>query len=213
MSEPWERLPDETDTQYAAFTYYRELLPHERSIRNAAARSYGYTIPFRYTPDTDADQRRKVGNRVQRWERHSLANEWPARAREWDTHLDEVRRAEHVEAIREMARRHADVGRALIGAAVEALNETLRGSHRRRIGQGADRVVLAFATEGARLERAAYGLNTAADEADGRVANPQDVPREILDSDPEVAAAAAQMALQMAMARRRQEQRSNGSSA
>lgn len=88
MRQPWERQVEagEGEESFAAFAVYRDLGPLRRSV-TAVAR------------ECDR-QRALVGRWSSRWS-------WVERAGAWDAWLDAQRVDEQVEAVREMARRHA----------------------------------------------------------------------------------------------------------
>ena len=196
MAEPWEPLVDEPARAFEAFTRYRDLPPAHRSIQNAAARANELNIP----PDLgtlSVDQRRRLEARKRGYERWSSAWSWVIRAREWDAYQDTERLANRDVNISSMIDRQAELGRILQGRAMTAL----RALGNKTIGARSDRVILAFAIEGARLERMAYGL--AAEDATIDVGMTQEATREMLSSDPEVAGAMARLVLAQARAERR----------
>lgn len=199
MSQPWEPLDGETPAAFEAFTYYRDQQPWTRSIRNAAAMTLGIPLPISDETSTEA-QRKKIAGRARTCEDYSVFNHWIERCKAWDAYKDEQRRHEMVEAIRDMSNRQATLGRAIQGAAIEALNE-VRGSGR-MVGRPSDRVVLQFAVEGARLERSAYGLYEPDDDVLARRSVATETTRKLLLESPEVATAAAELALAQARAKR-----------
>ena len=198
MSEPWEPLVDEQPRAFEAFTRYRDLPPAHRSLRNAAARAVGLGIPV----DVGAlsgDQRRSLDARTRAYERWSSSNHWVVRAREWDAYQDTERLAQRDQHVSSMIDRQAELGRILQARAMKSLSEI--DSKRNGILARGDRVVLAFAIEGARLERMAYGL--AAEDTTVDTGLTQEETREALEADPEVAAAMARLVLAQSRADRR----------
>lgn len=102
--EIWERQDGETTKAYRAFSLYRDMPPSRRSIARVAkaindelVRQGGQRKPY-------------LVRQCQKW---SSKYRWVERAHAYDDELDRIARAERAEAIREMARRQASLGRAL----------------------------------------------------------------------------------------------------
>jgi hypothetical protein len=205
LPAPWERATDETPKQFAAFCTYRDLPPWSRSLAKAAR--LHLELP---EGDLTQAQERSIRTTRNEWGKWSAEYGWPMRASEHDTYLDKVRQFEAIEQIKALVGHHADAGRALRLAGLQALAARLQpaegvqhtiGDGKRRAAE--DRVIMHFITEGAKLERAAYGLRVdPQDEPEGAVVVPQDLARDLLRTSPEVATAAAALALEMARAER-----------
>lgn len=192
IPEAWDRLPDENAKEFDAFVQYRDLAPHERSIRRAAARSIGYQDPKDLVGEPLAKRRQFDAARV-RFERASASHYWQARAVQYDEHRDKIRRAAEALAIEEMGRRHAEAGMKLVAKGLEALESVepkdLPFSE-----------LMRYIAEGARLERLARGEAETTGSFD--VNPPQDDVRALLSSDPNVAKAGAMLTAAVARARR-----------
>lgn len=187
LPEPWDAWEGEPARAFEAFIRYRDLPAARRSIRNAAATACGLALPLDVGA-LSADERRALEARTRAYERYSAAWSWPSRVKEWDHYQDVERIKRRDVETSQMVDRQAELGRILQGRAMQAMQATVLGDKPSR-----DRVLLAFAVEGARLERLAYGL--AADDPTGLAETlPQDDVVEQL-SDPEVAAAAARFAM------------------
>lgn len=92
---PWERQPGEPPKAYAAFCFYRDLPPAERSLRAVADKVYG---------NRSDRKRQQVPGQIAKW---STRWRWVERARAWDDEQDRQAREEQVRAVREMRERHA----------------------------------------------------------------------------------------------------------
>lgn len=198
MAEPWEPLVDEPTRAFEAFTRYRDLTPSHRSIQNAAARACGLPMP----PDVGSlsvEDRRALEARKRAYERWSSLHSWVIRAKEWDAYQDTERLAARDVNISSMIDRQAELGRILQARAMKSLSEI--DAKRNGVLARGDRVVLAFAIEGARLERMAYGL--AVEDTTVETGLSQEETRVALESDPEVAAAMAKLVLARSRADRR----------
>lgn len=103
---PWERLPEETPKAWRAFCVFRDLGPTRTLAR--AAQALGLRPAS-----------------VRRLEEWSSRYRWVERALAYDEWLDAQRRAEREAAVREMARRHAELA-ALLLERVRARVEALR---------------------------------------------------------------------------------------
>jgi hypothetical protein len=106
----WEQRAGETPRSYGAFSVYRGL-GALRSLRRAAAAFYSDSIDQSVVTQAQLNQ-------LKTW---SAANDWPARAQAWDDYVDAASRVEHVEAIKEMNRLHATIGRGFVEVASAAL--------------------------------------------------------------------------------------------
>ena len=101
--EPWERRENETTKAYEAFCIYRDM-GRERSLSKVA------------------EKQQKSGSLIGRWSRE---NDWVKRAARWDDEQDRIDREtaqrEQAKAIKEMRKRHADLGTAMLIKAAQAL--------------------------------------------------------------------------------------------
>lgn len=198
MADPWEQITGETPKAFRGFTHYRDLGAERRSLRNAAAMELGLAIPVDVGKLSAADGR-KLENGKRRYETYSIANFWVERSGQYDAHQDRLRLAARDRAVTGMVDRHAELGRLLQARAIKALGAISNAG--REVGERSDRVVLAFAVEGARLERMAYGL--AGDDPIPVMGTiPQERTLALLQSDPGVVAAVARLALAQAKAKR-----------
>lgn len=146
LPRPWERRAvGESAAAFAAFCRYRDLGPR-RSLDEVDRQLYPPPAPGQRR--TSASRRRR--GQISDWSR---AHDWVTRAAAWDAHLDCEARLAHVEAVREMGVRHAQVARALQEralAALESLSPADLAAHE----------ILRFLVESARLERLALGEPT-----------------------------------------------------
>lgn len=180
---PWLLLDDETDTAYAAFCVYRDEGPR-RSLRQAARDYYRLQdLPERHGPDGG-----KLGQ-VTAW---SGRNDWRSRAASYDHHLDRMRRIEHADEVKEMARRHAAVANVAIA----------RGTERLRAMTAAEltpREAIVLIDLGVRIERLTRGQATEITAEDSRIIDVTAGQLSgVLASDPKVALAAREVALALA---------------
>ena len=101
--EPWDRRENETTKAYEAFCIYRDM-GRERSLSKVAERL------------------QKSDTLMGRWSRE---NKWVDRAAKWDDEQDRIEREtaqrEQVKAIKDMRKRHADLGQAMLSKAARAL--------------------------------------------------------------------------------------------
>lgn len=101
--EPWERRENETTKAYEAFCIYRDM-GRERSLSKVA------------------EKQQKSGSLIGRWSRE---NDWVERAAKWDDEQDRIEREiaqkEQAKAIKDMRKRHADLGQAMLIKAARAL--------------------------------------------------------------------------------------------
>lgn len=177
--DPWERQPKEPKTAYYFFSLYRDLLPHERSVRKVAEQ-------------TSRSPRTLTG--------YCHIWRWTDRAEAWDASLDLERRAAAKQAILDMDRRHAQmaslmlskVAQRLLGdptAGIDAIDPSRLsasdlarlaevGTKVERIARGADKEQLDSA-EGIRLKVAFEFSPTYPEERQSDVELPPDEYREL----------------------------------
>ena len=98
--QPWERQENESAKAYEAFSIYRDM---------GASRSLA-----------------KVGQEVckskKMMEKWSKAHNWVERAEQWDREQDRILQKQQIEDIKEMRKRHANLGMALVMKAATALS-------------------------------------------------------------------------------------------
>ena len=101
--EPWERREIESTKAYEAFCTYRDM-GRERSLSKVA------------------EKLQKSETLMGRWSR---TYDWVERAAKWDDEQDRIEREtaqrEQAKAIKEMRKRHADLGNAMLIKAAQAL--------------------------------------------------------------------------------------------
>ena len=101
--EPWERRENETTKAYEAFCIYRDM-GRERSLAKVA------------------EKLQKSETLMGRWSRE---NDWVKRAAKWDDEQDRIEREtaqkEQIKAIKDMRKRHADLGQVMLIKAARAL--------------------------------------------------------------------------------------------
>lgn len=101
--EPWERRESESTKAYEAFCIYRDM-GRERSLAKVA------------------EKLQKSETLMGRWSRE---NDWVKRAAKWDDEQDRIEREiaqkEQAKAIKDMRKRHADLGQAMLIKAARAL--------------------------------------------------------------------------------------------
>jgi hypothetical protein len=102
VRQPWERQTEagEGEEPFACFAVYRDLGPLRRSITLVAR-------------ECDR-QRALVGRWSSRWS-------WVERAGAWDAFVDQQRVDEQVEAVREMAKRHAQASDYMLAALLQRM--------------------------------------------------------------------------------------------
>jgi hypothetical protein len=147
MTAPWEQLPGESSKAYAAFCLYRDQGP-QRSIE-AASRAY-HDRGLQHGEAAHAQRKRRASGQIGRWAQRW---NWSARARAWDEELERVRRQKQLEAVEEMAERHAKEALMLQNKAVERLRQL-------RPEELKPRDALTYLVEAAKLERLARGEPT-----------------------------------------------------
>lgn len=101
--QPWDRLKDESTKAYEAFSIYRDM-GRERSLSKVA------------------EKLQKSETLMGRWSR---TFDWVKRAAKWDDEQDrqerEIAQKEQAKAIKDMRKRHADLGQAMLIKAARAL--------------------------------------------------------------------------------------------
>jgi hypothetical protein len=147
MAAAGEPLPGESAKAYAAFCLYRDLGPR-RSVEEAS-RLYHGTQP-RDGTGPKAGRKPGASGLIRRWAQRW---DWRARAAAWDLEGERVKRRRQVEAVEEMAERHAKEALMLQNKAVERLRQL-------RPEELKPRETLAFLVEAAKLERLARGEPT-----------------------------------------------------
>lgn len=100
----WERQPGESARAFSAFAAYRDLGPRHRSHVKT-----GQNVSINTTT-------------LAGW---STKYEWVRRCDEYDAFLDRERRDAELEAMKDMTRRHIDIGRALVSAGAVELRKLL----------------------------------------------------------------------------------------
>lgn len=101
--KPWERRENESTKAYESFCIYRDM-GRERSLSKVS------------------EKQQKSGSLINRWSRE---NGWVERAAKWDDEQERIEREiaqkEQVKAIKDMRKRHADLGQAMLIKAARAL--------------------------------------------------------------------------------------------
>jgi hypothetical protein len=147
MAGAWDQLSGESAKAYAAFCIYRDL-GLRRSV-DEASRHYHRKTPQSETQPAPT-RKREASGQIRLWaERWN----WVARAMAWDQELEQVKRSKQLEAIDEMAERHAREALMLQNKAVERLRQL-------RPEELKPRETLDFLIEAAKLERLARGEPT-----------------------------------------------------
>ena len=100
-TQPWERQPGEPPRAWAAFTTYRDLAPHERSLVKVG-QTFGRTA--RYVEDLSS-----------RWR-------WVGRTAAWDNEQDRVKRVAAIKAVEDMGRRQVGMGLLMQSRGFDRLN-------------------------------------------------------------------------------------------
>jgi hypothetical protein len=146
MTTPWDPLPGESSKAYAAFGIYRDL-GRRRSVDEASRLYHPKTPPPREEPPP---RKREASGQIRTWAQRW---NWGPRALAWDQELEHAKQNKQIEAIEEMAERHAREALMLQNKAVERL---------RQLGpeELTPREILAFLIEAAKLERLARGEPT-----------------------------------------------------
>jgi hypothetical protein len=147
MSAVWERLPGESAKAYAAFCVYRDLGPR-RSL-DEASRLY-HAQPARDEDGPTTRPKRRASGVVRQWAERW---DWTSRALAWDHEVEQGKRKKQLEAIQEMAERHAREAMLLQNKAVERLRQL-------RPEELGPQDTLRYLIEAAKLERLARGEPT-----------------------------------------------------
>lgn len=101
---PWERQPGETDSAWQGFVTYRDKKPGQRSLESVG---------------------KCLGKTRQALEPWSSRWNWVARCAAYDAWVDRQTKLAEIEAIREMKRRHVQLGRDLQEAAALGLKRLI----------------------------------------------------------------------------------------
>ena len=101
-TQPWERQPGEPPRAWAAFTTYRDLAPHERSLQKVAQK-FGKTHQW-------------MSQLSSRWR-------WVGRTAAWENEQDRVKRVAAIKAVEDMARRQVGMGLLMQKKAADRLNK------------------------------------------------------------------------------------------
>jgi hypothetical protein len=110
--QPWERQPEESDGEWAAFRAWRDLDPHERTYKNA------FNLLHSNGNKPDLAESTIIG----KFSKVATRNRWRERVNAYDQHVDAKIR-ENLEARRIRARLEtADLGRSMRMKAKEAVD-------------------------------------------------------------------------------------------
>ena len=131
-TQPWERQPGEPPRAWAAFTTYRDMAAHERSLVKVG-QTFGRTA--RYVEDLSS-----------RWR-------WVGRTAAWDNEQDRVKRVAAIKAVEDMARRQVGMGLLMQKKAADRLNKMTDDE----VMTLSVWEVIRLAEAGARLERLGRG--------------------------------------------------------
>jgi hypothetical protein len=147
MAAPGEQMPAESAKAYAAFCLFRDLGPR-RSIDEASRLYHARKAQDGGVAKTSRTQRASglIRQWAERWN-------WFARAAAWDEEIERAKKRKQVEAVEEMAERHAKEAMMLQNKAVERLRQLLPEEFK-------PRETLSFLVEAAKLERLARGEPT-----------------------------------------------------
>lgn len=130
--DPWEQQPGESDRNFAAFAYYRDL-GRRRSVPQAAE-LIGLSPHYLYNL--------------------AKVNKWTARAKDWDTEQDRLYSLTVVDQRKDMMSRHVKASRALMDKALARLNQL-------DISRISPHALILMIDTAAKIERAALGLEDA----------------------------------------------------
>lgn len=139
VESPWERMSDETQKAYAAFSIYLKMPPHRRSLRNGV-------LEFKGTVDLSV---------VRMWATWSSKYNWVYRSGKWDEYCEEEERRAHIQGIKEMRTRHLKVAQALFTNGVQRLK--LMGPEEIKLLTLDD--MFKLLTKGYVMERETMGVN------------------------------------------------------
>jgi len=142
--ELWERQPGETTKQFEAFQLYRDM-GYERALR-AVAKSLNKSLTL-----------------IARW---SGANNWVERVAAWDKEQDRLNLIQQQKDIAKMRKKHAELGFAMVGKAIIALNQL-------DVKNMSASDIARFAVEGTKIERLSRGdVSEVIEERDGGKSEP-----------------------------------------
>ncbi|MCK5641845.1 MAG: hypothetical protein KAJ19_13665 [Gammaproteobacteria bacterium] len=137
--EPYERQPEESAKAWNAFQKYLDMghLRTQAKVRAALGKTEGY---------------RRV---IEEW---SVRWGWAARCRTWEAEQDAARRAEELKAIRQMHKRHIQLGTALTGLAATELQKLLKKAQEESEESSlTTAAIIRLVEAGAKLETRSYG--------------------------------------------------------
>ena len=137
--EPYERQPEETIKAWYAFTAYRELghLRTQSKVLKKIGKPYSY---------------KRI---VEQW---SVKWGWSMRCRAWEDEEEKIRRSEEIKAIRQMHKRHIQLGSALTGLAATELQKLLKKAQKESDESSlTTAAIIRLVEAGARLETRSYG--------------------------------------------------------
>lgn len=130
VPEPWEQQEGETSKAFEAFCVYRDLGP-SRSVAKAC---------------------RMLGKSKGTLERWTTKYQWTQRATAWDAEVARVKTQAHLEELKRMRDRHAQLGEKMVAVALQAMEELSSRPHRIS-GTAATQM----AAEGTKIERLSRG--------------------------------------------------------
>jgi len=140
--QPWDRLPNEPSMWFNRFEYYRLLGP-DRTFQGT----------FEIWNERDNKRKNKpnvAGHPHPQWYERAEQWQWKERAAEWDNWVWKERVSQEQDAIREMTKRHIELGMEMQDVGGKAL-----GDEKNVVGMGDARLLI---KDGADLERRARGL-------------------------------------------------------
>lgn len=182
---PWLQVEEETDTAYAAFCVYRDEGPR-RSLRQTT-RDYYHLDDLPDISGPHAGKRSHI-------EKLSALNDWRARVVSYDHHLDRMNRIEHMDEVREMARRHAAVANVAIARGTERLRSMAAS-------ELTAREAIVLIVEGVKIERLTRGQATEITAEDERIIDVTEGQlSQAMAKDPAIALAARDIALALSNA-------------
>ena len=101
--DPWDRQPEESDTQWNAFQIYRDM---------------GYGRTMKKVAD-------KLGVSPATIYAYSRKNDWAERIQQWDVYEDRIYQAEKAQALKDMGQEHAKLTQDSIKALMAPINAML----------------------------------------------------------------------------------------